>query len=391
MTTLTDVTQSNNSQLAEIPETPVLIVDLELVKLRYRQLTEAMPWATPYYAVKANPESEVVSLLDSLGAHFDVASTEEIEICKKVGARPLDFSYGNTIKKPEAIRNAYRLGVPTFVFDSASELAKLAVHAPGSEVYCRLSSTASGAKWDLGSKFGCSPETAVELLEHSRDLGLKPRGVSFHVGSQQQDPRQWNQSIAAAANVFGHCSTKGLELDLLNIGGGFPVPYTEEVPGIGDFGKEIERSIRSEFGDRAKKLNVMSEPGRFLTAEAGTIHSTIVSSREASETGDVRWLYLDVGRFGGLAETEGEAIRYHFEASTIGDQSDLHATAIAGPTCDSADVMYKHQTYQLPGSLTPGDVLHIKGTGAYTASYSSVGFNGFPPLRTICVNNQEHR
>lgn len=391
MTIFQEFSEASSDNPTSITDTPILVVNLETVQQRYQQLTEAMPWATPYYAVKANPEPDVIHTLHSMGAHFDVASTEEIDICTRVGADTQTFSFGNTIKKPEAIHAAYRGGVPTFVFDSASELEKLARHAPGSEVYCRIISTAHGAKWSLGNKFGCSPEIASELLTRSQDLGLKPRGVSFHVGSQQQDPQQWTQNIAAAAPVFAQCATAGLSLDLLNIGGGFPVPYTEEVPNIKDFATTIEESIRSEFGDKARNLHVMSEPGRFLTAESGTIHSTIISSREASETGDLRWLYLDVGRFGGLAETEGEAIRYDLKPQPGTPTDDLRATAIAGPTCDSADVMYRHQAYQLPASLVPGDVLRIKGAGAYTASYSSIGFNGFPPLRTVCINSQETR
>lgn len=365
------------------PQTPYLILDTAVAARQYQRLAHAFRDTQIFYAVKANPEPRLIRRLAALGSSFDVASPAEIDLCLSEGADPWQLSYGNTIKKAKDISYAYQRGVRLFVFDSEAELDKLAANAPGSDVFCRLLASSAGAQWPLSRKFGCSPEMAVALLTKARDFGLNPVGVSFHVGSQQLDPRRWDASIADAAGVFERVQANGIRLDLLNCGGGFPARYTESVGDIETFAGAIHTSVRRHFAQGGPRLAI--EPGRFIAAEAGVLRAEVVLVSRKSFTDDVRWVYLDVGRFGGLAETEGEAIRYRI--ATPHDGQPTGPVRLAGPTCDSVDILYQDTPYHLPLALQPGDHVEFLGTGAYTTTYSSVGFNGFPPLATFCIGD----
>lgn len=362
------------------PCTPCLVLDLAVVIQRYREILTAMPFAIPYYAVKACPEPAVIRVLAAHGACFDVASPTEIDLCLAQGVAPGSLSYGNTIKKGSDIAYAYQRGVRLFAFDSICEVEKLAKMAPGASVFCRLLAGSAGARWPLSDKFGCSPEFAIDLLRKATELGLNPHGLSFHVGSQQTDPSRWEEHIASAARIFAQLQLVGIELTMLNIGGGFPAQYIEEIPPISRYGDVIGAAIDRWFGtgDRPK---IISEPGRYLAADAGVLRTQVVSVRHPAE-GRERWVYLDAGRFGGLAETEGEAILYRLATP---DGGPTKPVVLAGPTCDSVDIIYRRTKYNLPLTLEIGDTVDFLSAGAYTASYSSSGFNGFPPLSTYCI------
>ncbi|MWK40040.1 ornithine decarboxylase [Actinomadura sp. J1-007] len=361
--------------------TPYLVTDPAIAADRFRRIGDAFPGARVYYAVKANPERAVLEELADLGASFDVASPAEVRACLAAGAPASALCYGSTIKKPADIGFAHELGVRLFAFDSPGELDKIARNAPGASVFCRLLVDNAGAQWPLGRKFGCSPETAVEILDEGRRRGLRPVGVSFHVGSQQLDPCSWDRGIQLAAQTFRASARRGLRLELLNLGGGFPARYTAPVPPIEHYADRVHDSLRRHFGGRVPAL--MLEPGRSVTAEAGVIRSQVVLVTHRAHGDGRRWVYLDIGRFGGLAETEGEAIRYPLV--TGHDGRPAGPVVIAGPTCDSADVLYDTAGYRLPLSLADGDHVDILSAGAYTATYASSGFNGFPPLRTYTL------
>jgi len=351
-----------------------------VVETRYHELRACFPRASIYYAVKANPAPQVVGLLQALGARFDVASRFELEMCLALGASPAGLSYGNTIKKAADIAYAFACGVHRFAFDSEAELRKLAIHAPSSDVMCRLQTTGENASWPLSRKFGCDLEMVAELLLLARELGLRPVGLAFHVGSQQTDPTQWRKPLHETAGLFRRLDREGLALDTVNIGGGFSVPYERSVPPLWRFAEEIENSLGEAFGD--SRPEVMVEPGRSLVAEAGVIQTEVVLVSQKSRFARTRWVYLDVGKFGGLAETLGESIKYRLRTSRTGPPGPI---VLAGPTCDSADILYEKSGYHLPLDLQCGDRIEILNTGAYSSSYASVNFNGFPPLRTICL------
>ena len=364
------------------PPTPCLVVDLESVARGYRRVRELLPHAVLHYAVKANPAPQILDLLTELGASFDAASLTEVEACLAAGAPPSRISYGNTIKKQTDIARAYDLGIRLFAFDSAAELEKLAAAAPGSAVFCRIAvDGGTGARWPLAGKFGCSVSMARDLMLAARDLALDPCGLSFHVGSQQCHMAPWDEAIAAAAAVFRDLAGEGLELRLLNLGGGFPVPYRTQVPRLEDVTAAIHSALARHFGNRIPDL--LAEPGRALVADAGVIRSEVVLISKRDHDTDERWVYLDIGKFGGLAETAGEAIQYSLRTDT--DGSPTGPVVLAGPTCDGADVLYRQAGYQMPLSLGIGDHIDFLAAGAYTATYASIGFNGFPPLREYYI------
>ena len=370
------------------PATPCLILALDVVTDRYRALADALPQTAIYYAVKANPEPEVISLLAGLGSRFDVASPAEIDLCLRCGVRPDALSYGNTIKKAADIAYAHRAGVPLFAFDSLMELEKLAVAAPGAEVFCRLLTSGCGADWPLSRKFGCDPDMAADLLVMAARLGLDPVGVSFHVGSQQRDPGQWDAAVGKAAAVIANVAAEGIHLRLLNLGGGFPAHYLNENPAITVYADAIGAAVHRHFGHRPPELVV--EPGRYITADAGVLVTEVVLVARKSYRDDERWVYLDTGVFGGLAETLGESIKYRLLTSRRAALSgDLDGRAgpvvLAGPTCDSLDVMYQHHRYWLPLELAAGDNVVFLSAGAYTKAYCTDGFNGFVPMPAHCL------
>ena len=357
-------------------DTPCLVVDLNVVEENYQRLRRALPLAEIHYAVKANPAAPVLRRLADLGSCFDAASMNEIERCLATGADASRVSYGNTIKKVSDIKRAFALGVRLFAFDSKEELDKLIAFAPGASVYCRIVTDNGGADWPLSRKFGCELDMARDLMIAARDGGLDPIGLSFHVGSQQTDRAQWDVAIARAAMVFTDLRKRGVDLRALNLGGGYPARYRDDVPAIDVHGDAIMRSMAKRFGNNMPDMLI--EPGRFIVAEAGVVSAEVVLVDRKSYGDDERWVYLDVGRFGGLAETMGEAIKYAIETPHDGEPTG--PVAIAGPTCDGADILYENAGYELPLKLSCGDRVAIRAAGAYTTTYASIGFNGFGPL-----------
>jgi len=363
------------------PEGPCLVVDLDVVERNFQRLTEAFPATGIYYAVKANPAPEILKLLASLGSSFDIASVAEIEMVLATGALPDRISYGNTIKKERDIARAYELGVRLFAVDSIDEVEKIARQAPGARVFCRVLTDGEGAEWPLSRKFGCHTDMAVDVLARAHALGLDAHGLSFHVGSQQCQLDAWDKAVGDAKKVFVALSERNISLAMLNLGGGFPTRYLKDVPSSKAYAEAIQNAMTKHFGNRLPATII--EPGRGMVGNAGVIKTEVVLISRKADNDATRWVYLDIGKFGGLAETMDEAIRYPIR--TPRDGAELAPCIIAGPTCDSADVLYEKTPYPLPLTLQIGDELLIEATGAYTSTYASVAFNGFAPLPTYIV------
>jgi ornithine decarboxylase len=361
---------------AHQPATPCLVLDVDRVESNFHALHAALPLARIYYAVKANPAAPVLQRLVQLGSSFDAASIEEIEFCLDAGAEPASVSFGNTIKKVSAIRRAHEAGVTMFAFDSAEELEKLAEHAPGSRVYCRILVENKGADWPLSRKFGATVEMARELMLRAGELGLDPYGLSFHVGSQQTSTASYEAAIGKVAMLFTELCDAGVNIRMVNLGGGFPTRYRDEVPEIDRFGDAIMGAMTEHFGNALPEMLI--EPGRFIVGDAGLVSAEVVLVSRRDHNDPVRWVYLDIGRFGGLAETEGESIKYRI--TTPHDGTPTGPVAIAGPTCDGADIMYERSNYRLPLALAHGDRVELLSAGAYVTTYASQRFNGFAPL-----------
>lgn len=362
-------------------ERPTLVLDIYEVEDNYYALKRGMPDSYIHYAVKSNPHPAILKRLVELGCRFDAASMGEIQMCLDAGALPDHISFGNTIKRPQDIAWSYEQGIRLFSADAEEELEKIAKHAPGSKVFIRLLISSAEAEWPLSRKFGCSTSYVLPLLDQARDLGLQPIGLSFHVGSQTRHPHMWYDSLDIVASVWENARAEGHDLWLLNIGGGFPAYYGKDITEHEAYGSAIVAALKERF-EGIKYL--MAEPGRGLVGKAGAIAAEVLLVSHKTPGDPVRWVFLNIGRFNGLAETEEEAIKYQFvipgrEAETTSP------CVVAGPTCDSADVLYEKKKVKLPVGLKSGDKIIVKTSGAYTSTYSTVAFNGFPPLEVIVL------
>lgn len=365
---------------AQNANTPVLLVDSDVIKEHYLELANSMPMAQIYYAVKANPMDDVIMLLHELGSNFDIASRYELDQMLRLGINPDRLSYGNTIKKKSDIAYFYEKGVRLFATDSENDLQNLVKYAPNSRVFFRILTEGTGADWPLSRKFGSHPDVIFHLILQSVELGMVPWGISFHVGSQQRDIGQWDDAIARCKYLFDAVAEEGIELHMINIGGGFPASYVDPTYSVPEYASEIQRFIKEDFGDNMPQI--ILEPGRSLTADAGVIVAEVVNISRKSKNNIYLWVYLDVGKFGGLIETIDESIKFpiYFDKEGLSEE-----IILAGPTCDSMDILYEHYRYHMPDTIEPGDKVYIFTTGAYTQSYSSVNFNGFPPLKAILM------
>ncbi len=361
---------------------PCLVVDMAQVAAQYQAITRAISYGTCHYAVKANPAPQIIKYLINHGASFDAASINEIRLCLDLGAKPENILFGNTIKKEEDIAESYQRGVRSFTFDSTIELDKLARSAPGSKLFCRLNVGERGATWPLSKKFGCTEENALKLMVEVKKKGLVPYALSFHVGSQQTHPESYAEAIAITARVSEKLKKKGIIIEAIDVGGGFPAHYRNPVPPISTYGNIIKTSLEQYFGTDHPK--VIYEPGRFIVAEAGVIRAEVVLISYNKETGRKRWVYLDIGKFTGFVETE--AIEYQIMTENDNDGSGSGRVILAGPTCDSVDIIYEKAEYRLSNSLGIGDKLYFLTTGAYTTTYSAIAFNGFPPLTAFYID-----
>ncbi|MFJ5487591.1 type III PLP-dependent enzyme [Hansschlegelia beijingensis] len=361
---------------------PVLVVDSEVVRANYAKFAHALPDTRVFYAVKANPDPKILKLLAELGSCFDCASVAEIDMALATGASADRISFGNTIKKERDVAAAYARGVRLFAVDCREEVEKIERAAPGSKVFCRILADGAGAEWPLSRKFGCAPEMAADVLEHAHLRGLVAYGVSFHVGSQQNNVGAWDAALGSAAEIFRECERRGLALSMVNLGGGFPTRYLRDIPAVEAYGASIFEALRTHFGNRIPETII--EPGRGMVGDAGWIEAEVVLVSKKSDAEDeIRWVYLDIGKFGGLAETMDEAIRYPIR--TAHDGGATAPCVLAGPTCDSADVLYEKTPYPLPVSLSIGDKVLIEACGAYTTTYAAVAFNGFLPLASHVI------
>jgi ornithine decarboxylase len=363
--------------------TPYLACDLDTVRDRYVQLTSHLPGVTCFYAVKCNPSPEIIGALAQMGSSFEIASAGELELLCSLGADPKDLLYSNTVKPASHIAAAHQAGLWRYAFDSESELYKLAKHAPGSAVYVRLRVDDSTSLFPQSRKFGAELNDARALLLHARTLGLRPYGVTFHVGSQCTAPKAWRQAIAATGRLMTKLVDDGVELEMLNVSGGFPARYTDAVPTLEQVADDIERAITELLPYRPPIL--AAEPGRYLVAESSVLVCGVLG-REIRAGED--WLYVDVSAYHGLIETQQTVNQWRFPLWTSRRDHSISTQVpytVTGPTCDSLDTMFYGA--MLPAGLDLDDHLYIGSAGAYTISYAS-HFNGFPPPATLFVGER---
>lgn len=352
---------------------PVLILDLDIVRQKYHRLQSAMPSVTPHYAVKANPDIRVLRALKSEGCQFEIASIQELDLLLSIDVDPSTIQYSNPVKPSSFIRYAANKGVRWFVLDSEEELVKIHTLVPDAKLYLRFDTPNIGSDWPLSDKFGVKPRDVDSILDAAVELGADLCGVTFHVGSQCRNIENWNKAIETAKRIFKNMQAKGLKPELLNVGGGYPVRLTKPIPSIEYIGRAIENALDG-IGETVR---VTSEPGRYMVSDAAYFVCQVIGT---ATRGDERWMYLDAGVFGGLMEcTQG--IQYEIEVNNkVGNDV---AWYVAGPSCDSVDVLGREQ--MLPATTTEGDLLYFPNAGAYTTVYANE-FNGFPLPRVLVIN-----
>ncbi len=388
---LTPTQLKNIQTFSQDKETPFLLINLETIAQKYDELQSNLPFAKIYYAMKANPLEEVISLLHNKGSSFDVASIYEINQLFQQNISPQKMSFGNTIKKAKDIAYAYQHGIRLFTTDSETDLHHLADNAPGSNIIFRIISEGSGsfADWPLSKKFGAHPDLIYSLILEAKELGLHPYGLSFHVGSQQRNIPEWDHFLTICKDLFDQSAKQGIHLETLDIGGGFPAHYIHPTQNNKEYAHAIYSYLQRHF---EKMPEIIIEPGRSITGDSGVIVSEVINVTTKSPYDTTRWVFLDIGKFGGLIETLDESIKYpiFIERYLNTPSSDITTgeVILAGPTCDSYDIMYEKFKYKLPLDLKSGDKVFILTTGAYTQTYSSICFNGFPPLKTYILPPQ---
>jgi ornithine decarboxylase len=366
-------------------ETPFVVVDLKRVAKNYETLSKNLSYAKIYYAVKANPHDDIIKLLETKGSNFDVASIYEIDQCLRLGINPKRLSYGNPIKKAKDIAYAYKKGIRLYATDSYGDVEKIAKNAPGSKILFRLLLEGGNADWPLSRKFGAHPDMVYQMIMKASKLNVIPYGLSFHVGSQQRDIGQWDKAVSLCKYLFDALKQYKIKLQAINLGGGFPTPYVHPTYALDVYTKEVTKFLHEDFGDDMPEILI--EPGRSMVGDAGVLVSEIVMISQKSRLDEYKWLYLDIGKFGGMIETIDESIKYpiFWEKAKLSDRN-TDKYIIAGPTCDSMDILYERYQYKFPHGMKEGDKVYFLSAGAYTQSYSSVYFNGFPPLKAYILN-----
>ncbi|MDA8387221.1 MAG: type III PLP-dependent enzyme [Nitrospiraceae bacterium] len=366
-------------------ETPVLLMDGEQVKRKAAAIGKNIRGSKVFFAVKANPGLEVVRFLAGLGLNFEIASEGELELLARLGVEAGRIITSNPVKTFKFLERAAAYGIKYYAYDSREEVEKLARMVPGAKVYLRLSVPNEGSEWPLSKKFGVEIDEGAALISHAARRGLDPVGITFHVGSQCTNVYNWNNALYKAKILWEIAAGNGINLSVLNIGGGYPVRYTKVVMGI----ERIEKNIDGLIGELFPPgISVFIEPGRAVVGDAGVFVSRVIGkSRRADED----WLHLDVGVFNGLMESVG-GIRYSYivernpAAGGGGQSGETDGSArrpwtVAGPSCDSFDVIDTNVMLREPAV---GDLVLVLSCGAYTTSYASE-FNGFAIPKTLLV------
>ena len=370
------LTEAEIRRLAARFGSPLLVVDCEQVRRQYRALRTALPGVDLHYALKPLPHASVVATLRDEGAFFDLATTGEVELVKAQGIAPERCIHTHPIKRDSDIRDALRFGVTTFVADNPDEIRKFARYRKRAELLLRVCFRSPTAVCDLSKKFGCDPGAVLGLIEMARRLGVRVRGLSFHVGSQATDPSKYIEAIQACTNIVAEALLAGLpSLDVLDIGGGFPVAYSDGVMPIDEFCAPI----RTALTKLPKHVRVIAEPGRFIAAPAAIAVSTVMGKAKR----DGRWwYYLDDGLYGSYSGQLFDHAKYPVEA--LRDGAELFDSVLAGPTCDSIDVI--DDNIALP-ELEVGDLVVGRMMGAYTWA-SATDFNFFKRAKVVVMNEQ---
>lgn len=349
--------------LAQEYGTPLLVLSLEQIEKNYRLLRTHLPRVKVFYAIKANPHRRILELMRDLGSNFDVASDGEIIELSSLGVDGSRMIYANPMKTVNGLRACCNAGVGKMTFDSAGEIDKMARECPGATVLLRIRIDNSSAHVDLNKKFGASREQALELLLKARDAGLDAAGIAFHVGSQTTSADPYLYALDIAREIFEEAAAAGMQLRIMDIGGGFPIPE----PKVRFNLQEMLNQINARLDEDFPGVEIWAEPGRFI---CGTAVNLITSVIGVTERGGQPWYFLDEGLYGTFSGVLFDQWDFKLISFKEGEQV---AATFAGPSCDSLDIMFR-------GKMTvrqeEGDLILVPICGAYTSA-SATTFNGF--------------
>lgn len=349
--------------LADTYSTPLLVLSLEQIELNYNLLAENMPDVKIYYAVKANPDERIVRKLSELGGYFDVASDGEMRMLNGLGIDSARMVYANPVKTASGLQVAHTIGVNKFTFDSESEIAKMATAVPGGTVLLRIRVDNPRALVDLNKKFGAHPDEALDLLTKAQAAGLDVAGLCFHVGSQSASNEAYIDALKICRSLFDAAAEKGLNLRMLDIGGGFPIPTLTEEPDVAAMVTGIYANIKQYFPN----TEIWAEPGRYICGTAVNLITQVIGTKVRNNQ---QWYFLDDGLYGTFSGVIFD--HWDFELETFKTGKTIPAT-FAGPSCDSLDIMFRDKQI---APLEIGDLILVPNCGAYTSASATV-FNGF--------------
>ena len=355
--------------LADTYSTPLLVLSLEQIELNYKLLAENMPDVKIYYAVKANPDERIIRKLDALGSYFDVASDGEMRMLHQLGINSDRMVYANPVKTNSGLQVAHDVGVHKFTFDSESEIAKMATAIPGGTVLLRIRVDNPHALVDLNKKFGAHPDEALDLLTKAQAAGLDVAGLCFHVGSQSTSNEAYLDALKSCRSLFDAANGLGMNLHILDIGGGFPIPTLAEEPDVAEMATGIYKVIRQYFPD----TEIWAEPGRYICGTAVNLITQVVGTKVRNNQ---QWYFLDDGLYGTFSGVIFD--HWDFELETFKTGKTIPAT-FAGPSCDSLDIMFRDK-HTVP--LEIGDLILVPNCGAYTSA-SATEFNGFAKTQIV--------
>lgn len=364
------LTEEEMNYLAEKYPTPFMVVSLDKVEENYSCLRKRLPRVKVFYAVKANPEPAVLRRLAALGSNFDVASEGEIRLLVSLGIDGSRMIYANPVRPPDSISLAARAGVDKFTFDDESEIPKLAENAPGANVLVRVQVENDSAVVNLNEKFGAAPELVLPLLHKARAAGLIPAGICFHVGSQSLRADAYDRALRLCRRLFDEAARQGMELRLLDIGGGLPIPELGQPEPDLD---AMTGSIRSALDKLFPDVEIWSEPGRYMCGTAVNLVAGVIGTKLR---GGQPWYVLDDGLYGSYNGIVFDHWAYKLEFFREGEKI---PSVFVGPSCDSIDVVARD--WPAP-RLQIGDRVLTPEAGAY-CSAAATGFNGFHPARTV--------
>jgi ornithine decarboxylase len=357
-------------------QTPYVLTDLDIVEGKARQLKNLLNNVKIYYAIKSNSNAEILARLDGIVDGYDVASLGEWELLRRQRVSPQRILFSNTTKIPRHIEKTYKDGLRYYAFDSIDEIKKLSELAPGSNVYIRVQVSDYGSKFPLSKKFGLLPDHVADYASFAEKMGLKVRGLTFHVGSQSENSQAWDNAFEITGGLIERLRQVGINIEFIDMGGGFPADYGQSIPSIAGICRLINKAIKKHIPEH---IEIIAEPGRFLVAESSVIVTEVIAREHRSGTD---WLHLDMGTFQGLIEPlemAGWTYPIFTDKNPKGYKREF---VLTGPSCDAYDTI--GTDYSLPSEINRGDKLYIGSTGAYTTVYGS-NFNGFEVPETYFV------